>query len=96
MSTKSGQVIVYCGTFAGDESGTWNLVRRGDLLSGSYTGDMVGPGWLSGSMDKNQLSLDHMYGTAEGILSDTTLSGTWEAAQEAAQGTWQGSTSGCE
>ena len=55
---------------------------------------MVGSGWISGTMDGDQLSINHTFGTAEGTLSGESLGGTWEASE--LYGTWEGSTSGCD
>ncbi len=43
--TTASPVTVFCGTYAGDADGIWNLVRRGTSLSGAYDNvdDMAAP-----------------------------------------------------
>ena len=89
---RTGTATVYCGTFAGDASGTWNFVISGGTLDGIYD-DGSGGNALSGTVSGNNLSITFAGGTATGTLGGASASGTWSAPPD--NGTWSGSNVGC-
>jgi hypothetical protein len=91
----SGTVQVFCGTFAGDASGVWNLVRHGNDVYGIAV-DVGGTNslQLTGTMSGTTINLTFTGGTASGTISGTSMSGMWTTLVGDA-GTWTGSTSGC-
>jgi len=88
----NGTVTVYCGTFTGDASGTWNFTIAGSGLDGIYD-DGSGPDDLTGSVSGNNVSITFSGGTATGTISGASASGGWTASPSS--GTWSGSSSGC-
>jgi hypothetical protein len=90
---SSSSVTNYCGTFSGQDSGTWNFTISGTTLSGSYTGTS-GSGILTGTVNGNSVSISTQSGgTAQGTISGTNVSGTWMGGSKT--GTWMGSSTGC-
>jgi len=85
----SSEVQQFCGTFTGDDTGTWNLSKRANSLVGAYAADGGGDGSLSGTLSGSSISITFSGGTASGTLtSATAMNGTWTAAP--ASGTWTG------
>lgn len=92
QDTAAGAVQVYCGTYAGDASGTWNLVERADgALSGSAN---PGAGLLEGTRTGDSIELTFDGGTASGTIAGTTATGTWSLSSGGG-GTWTGTVGGC-
>jgi hypothetical protein len=103
---KSGSVTVYCGTFQGSASGTWNLVVGSDgRASGSFTtssGSKKGAltGSVAGGTGTGTVSLSWGAGTsATGPITATTAggcpsAGTWSDGT-GGTGCWSGSSTGC-
>jgi len=93
--TAADPVTVFCGTYAGDAEGIWNLVLRGASVSGAYVARDGSDGYLSGSISGNNITItdiqDTPDGSAEGTLSGTSMSGTWSAGGYG--GTWSANTS---
>jgi hypothetical protein len=89
--TTAIPVTVFCGTYTGDADGIWNLIRRGNSLSGAYVNVDGSDGYLTGTVNGTSLSLTIQYGgTATGTHSGTTMSGTWSGPGYA--GTWTSDT----
>ncbi len=97
QSTGSGSVLVYCGTYAQNNStntGVWNMVQSGGSLVGSFSGSDGATGDLSGTISGDSVSVSFKGGSATGTLSGTTMSGTWHD-NKGNSGPWQGSTGSC-
>lgn len=96
QDATNAKVARFCGTFAGGETGTWNLQFAGQVASGSFQGDLV-EGQLTGTVSGSSVSLsfsdDLGTGTATGTISGATISGTWRAG--GTSGTWTGSEGAC-
>jgi hypothetical protein len=91
----NNSAAVYCGSFAGDADGTWNLTVNGTTLSGAYAEAGGTPATLSGTVGAS-LSITFSGGTAAGTFTDaghTAMSGTWTAGTSS--GTWTGSQAAC-
>ena len=76
-------VLRYCGTFSGDESGDWGFVTAGGQLSGGFNGGFVA-GTLEGTVSGSSATIawnagTTASGTATGTVSDDKLriSGTY-------------------
>ena len=89
---RNGTVSVFCGTFAGAASGTWNFTISGSSLVGVYD-DGGGNNYLSGTANGNALAITFSAGTAAGTISGTSATGTWTSG--GGNGTWTGGTAGC-
>ncbi len=89
---RNGTVSVYCGTFAGAASGTWNFTLSGSSLVGVYN-DGSGNNYLTGTATGNALAITFSAGSASGTASGATASGTWTSG--GGSGTWTGGTAGC-
>ena len=94
VSTGSQPVSIFCGTFSGSDSGSWNLAMSGSNLSGSFTGG-AGSSFLTGTRSGDHVSLTFVNGSATGTLEDywSTVSGTWMTNGGSQSGTWTGSWS---
>ena len=89
--TTASPVTVFCGTYAGDADGIWNLVHRGTSLSGAYDNVDGSDGYLTGTVNGSSLNITIEYGgTAVGTMSGTTMSGTWSGGTYV--GTWTSDT----
>lgn len=99
QSTVSGAVAVFCGTYTGDSSGTWNLVQGGDnTLAGSFTDTAKGQsGILSGKLTGSDILLNPQGSTdtAIGKLAGDSVSGTYGPPGGAPKGTWSGTKGAC-
>jgi hypothetical protein len=86
-------VVRYCGSFDGDDSGTWNLQVGGGMASGSFAGSFAG-GVLEGTASSSSIELQFVStdasGTASGQISGGSVSGTWSGSGFA--GSWSGTT----
>jgi len=100
-ATATSAPVPFCGTFAGDSTGTWNLVRADTLLSGLINSPNSLGRTLAGTVKSRVVSLilaepfgGGQTGTATGNLSadGLTMNGTWEEGGGQAAGTWQVST----
>jgi hypothetical protein len=92
----SDTVTVYCGTYSGASSGTWNLVRTGASLNGIAT-TSGGNVPLSGTVSGSSVSISvpaggGVTGTASGTISGTSIEGTWQIPGTAETGTFSGTT----
>lgn len=92
----SGTVTVYCGTYTGASSGTWNLVRTGATLKGIAT-TAGGNVPLSGTVSGSSVSITvptggDVTGTASGTISGTSINGTWQIPGTVESGTFSGTT----
>ena len=97
LPATSGDVTLYCGTYAGDSSGVWNLVvdASGTAL-GSHC-DSDGCGALSGTVTGATVKLsdpEDPAAVATGTVSGSAVTGTWQG-QKSSSGTWQGNTDAC-
>lgn len=82
-------VRVYEGIYSGAESGTWNFVLQGPVLSGvSRTTDGSNTSLLYGFVNENSITLQPPI-TGSGTISVDDVSGTWET-DTSASGTWTG------
>jgi len=89
--TTSSDVQLFCGSYAGDSQGVWNLAKAGNALVGAYADDGGGSAQLTGTVSGSAISITFSGGTAAGTLaSATTMGGTWTAG--ASSGTWTGAT----
>ncbi len=92
----SGAVTVYCGSYTGTSSGTWNLVVTGAFLSGIATtssGNIPLTGNVSGStMSISFPSGPSVSGSASGTISGTSVTGTWQITGAGESGTFSGTT----
>lgn len=87
----SSEVAQFCGTFAGDDTGTWNLSKRANSLVGAFASDGGDSGSLTGTLSGSSISITFSGGTAAGTLtSATAMNGTWTAG--VASGTWTGNS----
>jgi hypothetical protein len=99
-----GSVTVYCGSFEGDDTGTWNLVVSSDgKASGNFvTSDNSVKGTLTGTVAGGSATLTWGGATkALGPISATSAgdcnsgTGTWSLDGTTINGCWQGSPAGC-
>ena len=95
LDSTENTITLYCGTFTGSDSGIWNMEissnhdAAASAVSAShttlYTGDILG----------SNLSLTNTAGAnASGVLSGTTLNGTWQTP-DGDSGTFSASTEAC-
>jgi hypothetical protein len=85
---SKGTITLYCGTYSGSDSGTWNFVVSGSGdLSGAFAGAALGS--LSGSGNQQSLSINwsasdplagNLSGTAQGNVQDGSVSGAWSGS----------------
>ncbi len=89
-------VRVFCGTYSGGASGTWNLVLDNNNMLSGVANTSKGAVQLSGSYSGGAVTVSWSGGTASGTLSTTTGagSGTW-AATGGGSGNWTANTTGC-
>ena len=100
LTTSSGGVTTYCGTYSGDDSGVWNIViiSATGQVSGTWADIGGDAGLIAGQLTGTSLDLtdpNEPNTTATGTLQGTSLSGTWSSASEGSTGTFSGSTGGC-
>ena len=92
-------VTPFCGTYAGSESGRWNVAISAGKLTGvasSPDGAIALTGTLSGvtmTMSWHPNATD--FGNATGTLNGTTVAGTWLTNTPGSHGTWTGSSGSC-
>jgi fibronectin-binding autotransporter adhesin len=87
-------VTVFCGTYAGGASGSWNLVKSGNSVAGAYSTGKLTNGTVSGaSVNFSIVDSGGGTGTGAGTISGTAVSGTWTVGT--ATGTWTGNTTSC-
>jgi hypothetical protein len=95
LSTGSAQA--FCGTFTGDDDGTWNFVVNGTVLSGralNSSGDLLVT--LDGTVTSGDVSIVNPVlptgpPLATGTVTGTSATGTWDTGTQS--GTWTGN--GC-
>jgi len=89
-----GNAVAFCGTFDGDDDGTWNFVVNGTVLSGSVltsSGD-VAP--LDGTVAGTDITIVNPANPtgpalATGTINGNNASGTWDDGA-GSSGTWTG------
>lgn len=82
-------VRAYEGTYSGSESGTWNFVLQGPVLSGvSRTTSGSGSSTFYGLVNGNDLTLQTPI-TGSGTISGDSVNGTWQT-DTSTSGTWSG------
>ncbi len=90
-----GAVTTFCGTFSGDQSGTWNMIVQGGEAAGTYGGTVSG--YFEGNVSGQTVTItyDSLGGvsSASGTISGSSMTGAWSGGGES--GTWEGSTSAC-
>src|SRR5207253_9772520 len=74
-----GDVTRYCGTFAGEDQGTWTLQVAGARASGAFQG-AYGGGVLLGDASAGALELVSPIGSAQGTFSAASVAGSWSSA----------------
>ena len=103
LTTNSGGVTTYCGTYSGDISGVWNIAISSATgqVSGTWADDFGDAGLITGQLTGTSLAVTDP-GTpgisASGTLQGNSLSGTWLDVSEPGQtysGTFSGSTDSC-
>jgi len=92
-----GNAVAFCGTFAGDDDGTWNFVVNGTALSGSALTSSGNVAPLDGTVTAGAVSIVNpldLQGPplATGTITGTSATGTWDDGQ-GSSGTWTGN--GC-
>ncbi len=96
----------FCGSFDGDETGSWNVVISDTLASGNRSSTQGNSRSMVGSVRDGIIALRVYVGTppdttrtgsAQGTLSNdgTSITGPWVEFTGPA-GTWQASTAGCD
>lgn len=91
-------VIVYCGSYAGGASGSWNIVQNGSSAAGAYSTGKLTNGTVNGnSVTFSIVDSGGLTGSGSGTISGTSISGNWSVgtAPNTLSGTWSGSTAGC-
>jgi hypothetical protein len=89
LAGTSSTVTVYCGTYSGASSGTWNIVQNGAAVNGAASGGSSGTS-LTGSISGNGIQLQWPSGTATGAISGTSVSGTWTDTGGGGSGSFSG------
>ena len=103
LTTSSGGVTTYCGTYSGDDSGVWNIaiISATGQVSGTYADDLGDAGLIAGQLTGTSLAVtdpDEPGVSASGTLQGNSLNGTWLDESEPCQtysGTFSGSTDSC-
>ena len=103
LTTNSGGVTTYCGTYSGDDSGVWNIaiISATGQVSGTWADDLGDAGLIAGQLTGTSLVLTDPNEpgiSASGTLQGTSVSGTWLDVSEPGQtysGTFSGSTGSC-
>lgn len=103
LTTDSGGVTTYCGTYSGDDSGVWNIaiISATGQVSGTWADDLGDAGLIAGQLTGTSLAVtdpDEPGVSASGTLQGNSLSGTWLDVSEPGQtysGTFSGSTDNC-
>jgi hypothetical protein len=96
VATKAASAKAYCGTYDGDDQGTFSFVIAGSVVRGSAVSSVNGPNApiaLDGTISGSTISIHapgSSAGFATGTLSGTNVSGTWDDGQ-GSTGTWSGS-----
>jgi len=96
----------YCGTFAGDDAGSWNLVIVDTLVTGTRSSLQANSRSMIGNLRGTTISMQAYVGSqpdttqtgaVTGILSTngTSIDGAWTEFSGQA-GTWQVSTANCQ
>ncbi|MBL7864225.1 MAG: hypothetical protein JNK10_05075 [Cyclobacteriaceae bacterium] len=90
---SNAQVKAYEGTYAGDDTGTWNFIEKGGLIYGaSKSSDSSnGSGTFTGALVGTTINIELVGSSAEvtGTVNGNTVSGTWVVAADN-KGTWTG------
>lgn len=103
LTTNSGGVTTYCGTYSGDDSGVWNIaiISATGQVSSTYADDLGDAGLIAGQLTGTSLALTDPGEpgiSASGTLQGNSLSGTWLDVSDPGQtysGTFSGSTDSC-
>ena len=103
LTTSSGGVTTYCGTYSGDDSGVWNIaiISATGQVSGTHADDLGDAGLITGQLTGTSLAVTDPSEpgiSASGTLQGSSLSGTWLDVSEPGQtysGTFSGSTDTC-
>ena len=104
LTTTSGGVTTYCGTYSGDISGVWNISISSATgqISGAWADDVGGDaGLIAGQLTGTSLAVtdpDVPGISASGTLQGNSVSGTWLDVSDPGQsysGTFSGSTDSC-
>ncbi|MDZ4714566.1 MAG: hypothetical protein SH819_03765 [Cytophagales bacterium] len=88
--TSTALIKAFEGTYAGTESGTWNIVIQGTVLAGISRGSGGTGGsqvnFFEGTVSGNNISVPDV--AAAGVINGDNVSGTWGIAPD--NGTWTG------
>jgi hypothetical protein len=92
-----GNAVAFCGTFDGDDDGTWNFVVNGTTLSGSALTSSGDAAPLDGTVTAGAVSIVNPLDPqgpplATGTITGTSATGLWDDGQ-GSSGTWTGN--GC-
>jgi len=92
-----GNAVAFCGTFDGDDDGTWNFVVNGTTLSGSALTSSGDAAPLDGTVAGTDITIVNPVNPtgpplATGTITGTTATGTWDTGA-GQSGTWTGN--GC-
>ncbi|HEY7029319.1 MAG TPA: hypothetical protein VH438_17015 [Gemmatimonadales bacterium] len=90
----AGNAIAFCGTFDGDEDGTWNFVVNGTSLSGSALTSSGNVAPLDGTVAGTDITIVNPANPtgpalATGTINGNNASGTWDDGA-GSSGTWTG------
>jgi hypothetical protein len=87
LPSSSADVALFCGTYSGDASGTWNLAAvQAGAASGAFASSGGQHGTFAGSWSGENVTLSGSGVSANGSLTSTAGSGTWTAGSES--GSW--------
>jgi hypothetical protein len=95
---STGTAQTFCGSYSGDDQGTWSFVVTGGEVHGLAQSSISGsaPIPLNGVVDSQGHITIYLPGTqtvfAEGTITGTSASGTWTDPESGDSGTWGGNT----
>jgi hypothetical protein len=94
---NTGNAQTFCGSFSGDDSGTWSFVVTNGEVHGLAQSNTSGlpPIPLNGVVEGQHITI-YVPGTqtilAEGNITGASASGTWADPESGDSGTWGGNT----
>ncbi len=94
VSASDGSVTLYCGSFTGTSSGTWNLAVSGPEIVGSFADTVGDTGEIIGTLTGSSVSANLPGGSATGTMSPSSAGGTWTAGTNGF-GVWRADATAC-